>query len=431
MKKSRLSYVLISIAAFGLLAAEGKCVKDQKPVCADAGCFCEMGMVAGSTATNLGPQDMYAGYMGFMIPVKKGERVVFRTHYPHSRYMTIVLYDQDFRAVDAITDFQIEPLAGENPFRPGVARKAEDLGEFEVQVLMEEPPSGGRPKNTLYAGKSFKGGKNSVLVFGYRVYYPDKGFGPADGHPLGVYGGVPAPRFRIEDPEGKAYCPRPNEVRLCGLRVFGSIVQQNLKWLVNPQKMIDAAVSPPRWHNAYSRDDRRDNTYVGNEDTIYVHAPVSSKYGELLVLRYKPPRTPEATYLGEPFPAASDMRYYSFTFAYLNRQTAFAIYTERTVADREVPALADGIRQMVIGFNGMARPEAVPPEQWVGLKMKEGIIIVRYILTDPAYAGDLGKLPKGWVPPESDEYTPGGVYCSAAEFAKDPDIGLKRRELVK
>jgi hypothetical protein len=183
--------------------------------------------------------------------------------------------------------------------------------------------------------------------------------------------------------------------------------------------------------NNASRESRRENTYIPNDDTDYIATPVSGKFGELLVLRWRPARTPEETYIGNPFTESNDMRYWSLSFAYYDKDRWEKVLSEKTVADIDVPTLPDGSRQVVIGFGGMERPRAVSPEQWVSLKLKDYFIIMRNILVNPDYAGNFGRLPKGEIQIEYDRFTPGGVYCSVEEFSQNPDIALTRAELLK
>jgi len=399
---------------------------------AEDGEWCRLGLATGDSATGLGPKDFNAGYNGQVAPVKPGERLVFRAHFPRSRYMSLVLYDQYFMPIDSLPDFALKPLTGVNPFVAGTERRSAELGEFEVQVLMADPPAGERPANTLYAGTNSKGRPNRIVALAYRVYLPDRGLGWRDRHPLAVYGGVDAPLFRLERPDGASYCPGRLLTRLLGLKIISSTLKANLGVILHSDRMLKQAQSPPRWINEYSREQGREqDVYVGNEDTAYVSVPIASAFGELLVLRWKPARTPQETWTGAPFPerSAYDMRYWSLTFAYFDR-TAIrdgTVLSEKTAADVDVPVLPDGTRQLVIGFNNIARPDAVAPEQWVGLKMTAGLIIMRNILVTPGYEGDFGLLPKGEIPPNWDRFTPGGVYCSGEEFERDPDLGLKRK----
>jgi len=417
-----------AIAALGLLVLSHSCGKTVEFSGPPDKTWCEFSMARGNTAEGLGMSDWNAGYNGFVAPVRRGEKVIVRGKFPHARYASFTVYDQDFMFADKLTDEELGAVSGVNPFLPGVDRSR--TGEFEIQILMDARPAGKRPVNTLYAGLSNKGKPNKLFVFGYRVYLADKGYGFRDQHPLAATGGVEPPRFQIIDRNGNAYCPDRATVRRYFSRTQMSIMWSNRGKLFRPFKGMGRPESPPAWFNNASAETQRANTYVGNDDTAYIAALVSNKLGEILVLRFKPPLTPEQTYLGRPFPESYDMRYWSIAFAYIDHSRPLVVYSEKTVTDVDAPRLPDGSWQVVVGLGGIARPSSVPAGQWVSLNMKEGILIMRNILIRPEYSGDFFKLPPGRISAEFDRYTPGGVYCSAREFAQNPDIGLQRPGLV-
>jgi hypothetical protein len=402
----------------GLLSALAGCPKNptaDQP--ANAGGWCIPGFGVGNTSKNLGPADFNAAYNGFIAPLKDGQRILFRAHFPHARYASIVAYDEDFMPVDAIKDYDLVPLTGVNPFIAGTPRDQPEIGEFELTILPEAPPAGARAPNTVYAGRNHQGGRNRTVVLAYRVYLADQGMGFRDHNPLALYGGVEGPRFKIVGPDGAASCPRPLEMRSRMVKVMLSILSANRELLLHPERANGNARNPPVWTNIYSRDDRRGNTFVPNDDTVYLNAPISSRYGELLVLHWRAPRTPQATFTGAPLAKDVDMRYWSLSFSYTDRSQPTVVASEKTVADVDVPTLPDGTRQIVIGFGGMERPAAVPPEQWVGVKFKDGAIVMRNILVTPGYEGDFGAAPAGPLTGPWEKFTPGGVYYSVKDFA--------------
>jgi hypothetical protein len=392
--------------------------------------WCSVSLVAGNTATGLGPQDLNTGYLGFTTPAREGERVIYRGKFPHCRYSSMVIYDEDLMPIDSLRDYEILPSEGVNPFVPGTPRDEEYLGEFEVQVLMDEPPEGERPANTLYAGVAHDGSRNNTMIFGFRVYLQDEGYGFDDGHPLAVYGGVEPPAYRVYDSEGNPYCPGRCLARIKSFKAFAKTIWRSRKMIADPGRGAGELTDPPVWYNSASRESQRELGYVPNDDTNYIMLRISDEFGELLVLRWNAARTPMETYEGKPFRDDVDMRYWSLSFAKMDRSRVDMIYTEKTVADIHVPFLPDNSRQIVIGFSGMERPGVVPEDQWVGLEMNHGIIIMRNILVNPEYPGLFWNLPAGDIPPEYDQYTPGGVYCSIEEFKNNPDIGLRRKIIL-
>jgi len=425
--KPRKFWSFIGASLFLCLGWLSSCQKPAQVSGQAAGQWCQVHPTEGATV--LGAMDYNAGYSGIVAKVREGERLVFRSQFPRSRYLSIMVYDQDFMPVDAITDFEIAPSRGVNPFLPGNPRSG-DAGEFEVQVLMDPPPEGDRPANTLYAGLANNGKKNKLFVLAYRVYLPDQGLGKRDQHPDASFGGVNPPQFRILDRNGNPYCPSQFQSRIYMSKIMLAILKLNQDLLKDPMKAMGEPQNPPIWINNASDQTQRESTVVPNDDTRYLALPVSDRFGELLVLRWKGSQTPQDTFTGKPFPKDYEMRYWSLSFDYVDLSRPLKVYAEKTVADVDVPMLLDGTRQIVIGFNGIERPNAVPPEQWVSVKMKEGMIIMRNILITEGYAGDFGKIPQGKIPKSFDQFTPGGVYCSTEEFAKNPNPGLSRAKLL-
>ena len=382
-----------------------------------------------SNPKKLGPMDFYVGYLGFIAPAKKGEKVVVHSEFPHCRFLGIAIYDENFMLIDSIADYQIKPKNGINPFLAGVKRDSDWLGEFELKILMEAPPKGKRPPNTLYAGFSQKGKRNRFFILGYRIYLQDARYqSKKSSVPLG---GVSAPQFVIYNQKGEPYCPNPMLNRLRFVRAILGNLWKARSIIFKPNLGLGCPQSPPIWINMAEKEAQSFLAVVPNPYANYIVALVDSKFGELLVLRFKPPQTPIETYQGAPFPQKYDMRYYSISFNKIDHTKPFVVYGEKTIADVDFPRLPDGTVQLVVGFGGMSKPDFVPEEQWVGLKMKKGLIVVRSILPRPDYPGNFWKLPKGKIPPELDKYTPGGVYCSTEELRENPDIGLRRAQLLK
>jgi len=388
-------------------------------------CSCNYMTAPGPESNNLGPGDFNANYHGFSARMKPGEKMVMKSQFPHARYISINVYDENLRPIDAIKDYEIVPSKGANPFVPGTDRSDDYLGEFEITVLMEGPPEGERAPNTLYAGLNNEGKPNKAAFLGYRVYLVDKGLSYRDGHPRGAYGGVPSFRVMAYDKDGQPYCPSKLISKITYYRGATSVLSAFLKQSKGENNERGEPQSPPVWHNQYSREGRDENLVVGNDDTIYISTSVSNEFGELLVLDWPAPETPEASYTGAPIKEDVDMRYWSLAFAYRDPSYFAGFPTETSLSDVDVPRMPGGNSRLVIGFGGIERPHFVPEDQWVGLDMEKGIIIMRNIMVDPDYEGDFGKLPRGRITGDMARYTPGGAYCSVEELRKNPEAGIR------
>jgi hypothetical protein len=385
---------------------------------------CEWNFVGGNT--DLGLSDRNATYYFHWGEAKPGEKLVFKSQFPHARYISLVVYDEKGFVVDSLGDTDIAPLKGDNPFRPKVQRDRENLGEFQIEIKSEAAPITKRPANALYVGATSDGKPNGLFLLAYRVYVPDKKYSLAAKHPLAVSGGVPAPELVYLNSQNQPYCQSKERIQELRRLNQNTVVSQTEGKTSVPG--ATEVFNPPFWSHT-SRETRRAVELGPNDDTIYAAAQISNRFGELLVLRWRAGKTPLETYDGKSFfkPDKYDLRYWSLSFSYKHptEKSWGGVRTEKTIADFDAPILADGTRQIVVGFGGMKRPESVPPEQWVGLQMNEGSVLTRYVLINPKWAGDLGRFPKDVFPDDAAQYVPGGVYCSAKEFAANPNIGLR------
>jgi len=393
------------------------CMKIPKPPPHDEGC----GLLMAMGNSGLNGADHNCSYVGALIPVKEGGKMVLTGKFPHSRCATIVLYDQELMIIDYIKDVDIEPSTGENQWRPGVKRDGKDLGTFKITVMIEPPPQAERPPNTLYAGMTKDGKKNQTALIIYRNCLNDQGYG-IDDTDLAVYGGSSQPVIWFYDSRGDQYCP--SKITEIGHLLRGQLkIRSQVEANEHPYSLMDIPKFPPQWFNINFE---TVGAGLPNVDTAYLQAPVSAELGELLVLRWQSPVSPEDTYYGKPFPSNYDVRYWSIGFNYYDMDNPAEPLSVKTIADINVPVLPDGTRQLVIGMKGTEWPDFVPPEQWVGLDHEELVIVYRNVLTSESFAGNLEKLEPGLVPFDFDRYTPGGVYCSVEELKNNPDIGLTR-----
>jgi hypothetical protein len=385
---------------------------------------CAWSFIGGNT--DLGLSDRNATYYFHWGEAKPGEKLVFKAQFPHARYMSLVVYDQKGLIIDSLGDVDIVPAKGVNPFRPKTRRDKRNLGDFQIEIKAEAAPSTNRTPNTLYVGTTRDGKPNGLFLLAYRLYVPDKRFSLSVKHPLAVSGGVPNPELVYFNAQNQPYCQENERIQELRRLNADTVVSQTEGKTSIPGATED--LNPPFWSHT-SREARRDLALGPNDDTIYAAAQISSRFGELLVFRWRAGKSPVETYDGKTFakPDKYDLRYWSLSFSYKHptEKSWGGVRTEKTVADFDIPVLPDGTRQIVIGFNGMQRPDAVPPEQWVGLQMSQGSVLVRYVLPNLKWEGDLGKYPKDVFPDNSQQFVPGGVYCSVKEFSANPNIGSR------
>ncbi len=372
-------------------------------------------------ATDLGLSDRNATYAWYWTRLAPDDRIEIEGAFPRSRYMSLVLQDQNGLIVDSIDDVEIRPTSGRNPFRPGTRRDRAPAPSYRVQVVASPIPASGRAPNTLYGGRTLAGEENRLLLISFRNYLTDRRYNRASGHAHWATGGHPPPRIRHSRAGQPAPCPDPQAARSEWLARQASTATQVRGVAAVPGQR--QPMNPPEWFHSERASLRATNLLGPNDSTVYVSTAISSRHGPLLVLRWRPPVTPLATYDGAPFPARSDMRYWSISFMRRVEDPSFGgIRTVQSIADVDLPRLADGTARLVIGFEGVERPPGVPANQWVSLPFSDGTMMVREIMTSPSYPLDLGKLPRGVVPSHLRHATPGGIYVTAQELAERPDL---------
>src|SRR4051812_42753549 len=98
-----------------------------------------------------------------------GTHLEIHGRFPHARYMSFHAYEGSI-PVDKVTDFELRPESGVNPFVPGADRTRP--GSYRLRVVAEAPPADpkNRAPNTLYAGRGVNGEPLPGVTIIYRVY---------------------------------------------------------------------------------------------------------------------------------------------------------------------------------------------------------------------------------------------------------------------
>ncbi len=179
-------------------------------------CFWQYGAF-GVHDFNIAYPDAGATYWaaGFRRP--PGSKLTLRGRYPHARYMAMQTYDILGRGVDALADYQIDPLSGStNPFRKG-ARRTAHKRSYRLNVVDAKNPGypleayDGEPdRNKIHvipdAGpitETDGSGTYELNLLMLRVYVPDKGANLTGGV------GLPKPTLKLADGtvlKGQALC---------------------------------------------------------------------------------------------------------------------------------------------------------------------------------------------------------------------------------
>src|SRR6476659_827218 len=107
---------------------------------------------------NVAYPDSSAQYWVSSFAGAPGTHLEIRGRFPHARYMSFHVYEGGV-PIDHLTDFQLVPAKGHNPFRPGADRR--HGGSYRLRVVAAAPPKDARRRapNTLYTGRGVAAGE--------------------------------------------------------------------------------------------------------------------------------------------------------------------------------------------------------------------------------------------------------------------------------
>jgi len=406
---------------------------DAPPVAADAAivehsCFWNGPWVREDPTRDYAYPDTGAAYWSARFTLPEGTELQLRGDYPHARYSSLVLYDDQGEPTDSLHDTDIEPDAGsQNPYREGAERGARPR-RWSLRIQAAAPPSP-RPPNRLYSGHRQR--EVSLL---YRVYVPDRRYGRT--------GGVPLPQAQLIDAGGAVIgeaesCkrisandqPMPNTVP--SLATYQLARERPLRGDTFP------AQNPIQWHAFYDSrhlaacaylhncdgEPQRKGGVFSNPDNAYLWTMLNRGYGPLVVLSGRLPRVP-ATLAGGGRMQPGDLRYWSLC----NYET----YTQKAmdcVYDEQLPLDAER-RYTIVVSRRADRPANARPEcgvAWLEWSERgdgaghadDGLLFLRNMLPSPGFAQAVQNTRKpGDERAVMGEYLPAAVYSSTAEFDK-------------
>jgi hypothetical protein len=426
-------------AAPALAASAGRAGGEEHPV---ATCFWE-GPISTERKTTRGFDGRYfnfpeesATYWLSRFRLPAGSRLVLRGRYPRARYMSLNAY-ADAAPTDSLSDVAVRPDPGsENPFREG-ARRDGRKRSWHVTVVDAPVPAGSRSRNTLYARAG-----NAAIEVAYRVYEPDRG--------LDLTGATGLPRIALVLADGT----RLRERRACAAindanRSITVDSTPEEQWEVarrtppcDPQ--TNPAYDPPRWERFFTyefgalavltdctaagRALRRSATpevrggNYSNRDSAYVYSHLSRRFGSVLVVRAKLPRTPE-TRDGERIMGGGDMRFWSLCTG----ESRVTTFTPDCLADRQVP-LGKGRRFTIAVSRRADRPDNARRDcgfGWLdwgdrgdGVGDRDyGLLIMRNMLVSPTFEHAIQRVTEAG--DEADvmgPYLPRSTYTTTAGF---------------
>ena len=149
---------------------------------------CAWAIKADPDRVNVAFPDEGAQYWLTNIPLIPGTEVVITGTFPRARYMSFHAYEGSI-PIDIVSDVDIVPKTGTNPFVPKAKR--EDAGTYEVRVVGgPRPAPADREPNTLYAGEGLNGEPLAETRVIYRIYLPE----------IDLRGGVDLPQIEYRIP---------------------------------------------------------------------------------------------------------------------------------------------------------------------------------------------------------------------------------------
>jgi hypothetical protein len=195
--------------------------------------------------------------------------------------MSFHLYEGSM-PVDAITDYQLEPATGTNPYLPGARRKLG--GTYVVHVVYGQRPQNPAP-NTLYAA-SLNGEPNVAGLILYRLYLPQ-----GDGT-----GRVPLPEVDYTSTTGASALPCPDTSSVDNGTLNQIITRSSVpaEW----PSQVPPTSSAPTWGISHSGPSttsagpigvKTGNPFFANFDNVYLSLLATRDRGSVVAFRAKAP----------------------------------------------------------------------------------------------------------------------------------------------
>lgn len=281
---------------------------------------------------NILSPDLAVTYWVTQFKLPAGAQLVLQGQYPHARYMSYTSYNPIGQPVDGLADVAIAPDAGStNPFLPGASRTAAQRS-YTLKVQARALQAGvrvdesSRPANTVFVPTG-----EATYQLWLRVYASDKGAGAKGGVAL------PAPALVLADGSrvtGEALC-RDYVVKEGAVRDFRGTKAGNQGLFNIPGARAPyhpAQPAPVPWNGFYNpplivgnallntpfellrkrMDTTRKAGFYSTLDNYYMTTYVDKRYGDVLVLQAKAPRTPHTVQGAAVMDKDVDMRYWSY-----------------------------------------------------------------------------------------------------------------------
>jgi hypothetical protein len=347
--KALIAASVVVLATFGVVKAQ---VYDSPQ--------CFWGRPNDPNVINVAYPDEGATYWAAQRPtVPPGAFIELHGIYPHARYMSFNVYDQELAPTDALADVELAPDAGStNPFVEGADRTAISRA-YTMRIVMGPRPAVRAP-NTLYLSLAGQGSPIAPIML-YRIYVADMGrnltgdaglpsaaLHLADGNIVDLtarcvaadansqvgsqLGGVPIqPLFADEAVPGTPVT-FPAHDPIVWERFFNLAHTQGSGYTYGTpaHELVDATLGGER------------GGYLSNAHNAYISALGNRGFGPVLVVTGKAPTTP-LTQGGAETMGAGQLRYWSLC----TNERHSTRYID-CVWDEDVPVSGSGFFKIVI-----------------------------------------------------------------------------------
>jgi hypothetical protein len=395
-----LTFLVAGLAFIGVSAGRGPlstpAARAAAPAVPSVGC--SWAGESDQRDVNIGAPDLDAFYWLAAIPETAGTKAVISGSYPHARYFSLTLYNDQTLPIDSIYDQQIDPDSGSaNPFRGPVA--ASNADGYHVTVEFSAAPS--HPAaNTLYAGTP--GGSNPVALLELRVYVPQTVSSPQ--------GSVPFPQITLETTAGTPILARG----ACSVTPpsFGAPLWEEYAQASSPP----GSAAPPSTPGAPPTWERTFGSQFGNPQNAYLVADVSHSSGQLLVIHTRAPTFPN-TGAGQAVYGHYQLRYWSICTYDSSGQAAIGC-----AADYRAAISGGWITYVVSDVaDRPANATSAKGVTWLPWGPSSSIqVVYRNMLPAPwyRYAAEAITAPSQSAQQLMGPYYPTAGYCSVATFER-------------
>ncbi|WP_050906386.1 hypothetical protein [Vibrio campbellii] len=403
-------------------------------------CFFRYGPVSADPYINVAYPDAAVKYWGAAFTVPEGAKLRLEGQFPHSRYMSLISYDDQGRPVQSLPDYMIKPnKSSVNPFRKGNQRDSV-FRSYQVKVLDSEPQSDytagqmreGFETDALHTPKSAS--NQQVLI--YRIYAKDENTDGTGNTALPEPVVTLASGKELRGPEACDALSSSQPLK-AQLNALGIPVEKYRKLVTQPNKPAGfPATNPATWHIQLDRESllgiytgkinpearRSSGGFYPNLDNNYIRTVVNRKHGPVFVLRAKAPTAPK-TFHGNKEMEGGEVRYWSVC-----SNKGFAVTkVNDCLYDEHIPVDKDGYYTIAVS-RASDRPRNAFAQCGIGwLPMADdgdgiidedaSIVQIRHMLASPKFKHAIQNIQQDKdIAPVMKEYYPRTFYTTTNNF---------------